>query len=193
MGLPTIIYTVDAHDRIVSVNEAWDRFATQNEGTAYLAEHIVGRNLFEFIGDDSTRQIYRQMLVRIRGGTDLEYRYRCDSLDCRRLMEMRVRATNSEGGVEFRSITLDATQRTPMRTPMRLPQADGAEVTEPAEFQRACGWCNRLDVNGVWLEMEEALPLLLLHETPTAPTLTHGMCEACLAKMKAELDLPTGA
>lgn len=189
MGSPTIIYTVDADDRIVSVNEAWDRFATQNEGTAFLAKHIVGRNLFEFIGDDSTRQIYRQMLARIRSGTDLEYRYRCDSPDCRRLMEMRVRAANSEGGVEFRSTTLEATQR----APVRLPQADGADVAAPAELQRACGWCNRLDVNGVWLEMEEALPLLLLHETPTAPTLTHGMCEACLAKMEAELDVPTSA
>lgn len=189
MGSPTIIYTLDSNDRIVSVNEAWDSFATQNEGTAFLAEHIVGRNLFEFIGDDSTRQIYRQMLARIRSGKDLEYRYRCDSPECRRLMEMQVRATDSEGGVEFRSITLEATQR----APMRLPQADGADVTEPAELQRTCGWCNRLDVNGVWMEIEDALPRLQVLESAAAPTLTHGICEACLAKMEAELDVPTGS
>lgn len=183
MDAPTIVYLIDAEDRIVSVNGAWNDFASENDGTAVLAEHVVGRNLFDFITDTSTQHIYRQMLARIRGGTDVQFSYRCDSPDCRRLMEMQVRGADAHGGVEFRSITLEAHAR----EPQLLPQADGATEMEPASLQRACGWCNRLDVNGTWMEIEDALPRLGLMEHPTAPMVTHGICADCVAKMEAEL------
>lgn len=154
MASPTIVYRVDAQDRIVSVNGAWNAFASANGGATIVSTRIIGRNLFEFITDATTQQLYRQMLARIRSGQDLQYTYRCDSPDRRRLMEME----------------------------MRL--ADDAEDTA---LQRSCGWCNRLEVEGEWLEIEDALPKLRFMELERPATLTHGMCDECLARMLAEL------
>lgn len=50
-----------------------------------------------------------------------------------------------------------------------------------------CGWCNRVDAGGAWVEIEEALPRLRLLEYATPPKVTHGMCEGCLETMKAQL------
>lgn len=185
----TIVYRVDADDRIVSVSSAWDPFAIANNGREVTASSVLGKNLFEFIGDRTTRHIYRQMLARIRAGGNLRYRYRCDSPDCRRLMEMQIVATAEKGGVEFRSVTVEEHPR----TPMVVPQADGALDPDPEELQRACGWCNRLDVDGTWMEIEDALPRLRLLERASPPTVTHGICEDCLARMTDELEFATGA
>lgn len=184
-----IVYRVDAEDRIVSVSSAWDPFAIANNGRSVTASSIIGRNLFEFIADRTTRHLYRQMLARIRSGGYLAYRYRCDSPECRRLMEMQVVATDAAGGVEFRSITLEEHPR----TPIEVPQADGASDDDPGEPQRACGWCNRLDVEGTWMEIEDALPRLRLLERASPPAVTHGICEDCLARMTDELEFATGA
>lgn len=189
MATGEIVYRVDAQDRIVSVSSAWDPFAIANDGRSVTASAIVGRNLFEFIGDQATRHLYRQMLTRIRSGGNLAYRYRCDSPDCRRLMEMQIVATDSQGGVEFRSITLEEHPR----APLELPQADGASDEDPVELQRACGWCNRLEVEGTWLEIEDALPRLRLLERASPPAVTHGICDDCLARMTDELEFSTGA
>lgn len=189
MDFPPIIYRVDAADRIVAVNDAWDVFAADNDGAAILAVDVLGRHLFDFIADSSTRQLYRQMLTRVRSGADLRYGYRCDSPSCRRSMQMQIRAADALGGIEFQSSTLEAVTR----EPVHVSQADGADAAERNELQRVCGWCNRLDVNGTWMEIEEALPRLQLLERPSAPTLTHGMCEDCVARMMTDLEMATSA
>lgn len=180
MVTPTIVYRVDAEDRIVSVNGAWNGFALANGGDAIVANRIIGRNLFEYITDATTRQLYRQMLARIRNGQDLQYTFRCDSPDRRRLMEMEMRLVDDDGSVEFRAMPFEEHSR----APLWAPQADGAG---DEELQRACGWCNRLEVEGAWLEIEEALPKLGVMEQRSPATLTHGMCPDCLARMLAEL------
>lgn len=179
-----IVYRVDGQDRLVSVNSAWDSFATSNEGEDAVATHVIGRNLFEFITDRTTQHLYRQMLARIRAGKNIRYTYRCDSPDCRRLMEMQVVATDDMGGVEFRSITLSEQPRDPFGS-VREPKGRSAE---PERVQPACGWCNRWKVEGEWLEIEQAVPRLGLLEQAVPPLLTHGICEACLQTMTAEVD-----
>lgn len=189
MEFPTIVYQVDAEDRIVSVNDAWDIFAAQNDGNSATAERVVGRNLFEFISDPSTQYIYKQVLARIRSGSPFRFVFRCDSPIYRRLMQMEMQASDDRGSVEFRSTTLDAT----LRPAVQIPQADGADAPQPQELQRVCGWCNRLDVNGTWLEIEQALPLLQMMEVATAPMVTHAMCDECMQRMVAEMETSTRA
>lgn len=183
MASPTIVYRVDAQDRIVSVNGAWNAFASANGGATIVSTRIIGRNLFEFITDATTQQLYRQMLARIRSGQDLQYTYRCDSPDRRRLMEMEMRLADDAGSVEFRSVSLEEHAR----APLHVSQADGADDAEDTALQRSCGWCNRLEVEGEWLEIEDALPKLRFMEHERPATLTHGMCDECLARMLAEL------
>lgn len=183
MTTSTIVYRVDAQDRIVSVNGAWNAFASANGGASVVSTRVLGRNLFEFIVDATTQQLYRQMLARIRSGQDLQYSYRCDSPDRRRLMEMEMRLVDDDGSVEFRSVPVEEHAR----APLHLPQADGADEPPDTELQRSCGWCNRLEVEGEWLEIEEALPKLGVMEQRSPATLTHGMCDDCLERMLAEL------
>ncbi|HRN53682.1 MAG TPA: PAS domain-containing protein [Gemmatimonadaceae bacterium] len=183
MDTPTIVYRVDGEDRIVAVNGAWNAFASANGGGAITESRIIGRNLFEFVTDATTQQLYRQMLARIRGGQDLTYTYRCDSPNRRRLMEMEMRLVDDAGSVEFRSVPLEEQAR----APLHVAQADGADDSEDTVLQRSCGWCNRLEVEGTWLEIEEAIPRLGVMEQRQPATLTHGMCDDCLERMLAEL------
>lgn len=189
MTSPSIVYRIDGHDRIVSVGGPWDAFADENGGEGAARSRVIGRNLFDFITDPTTQQLYRQMLTQARAGRDLQFSYRCDSPDTRRLMEMQMRLVDDAGSVEFRSTPLEEQPR----APVHLAQADGATDGEPEALQRSCGWCNRLDVNGEWLEIEEAVTRLRLMERATPPAVTHGMCEDCLARMLAELDEHAGA
>lgn len=187
MAFPSIVYRVDGLDRVVSVGGPWDAFARENDGDAVVARHIIGRHLFDFVTDPTTQHLYRKMLARARAGRDLNFTYRCDSPGVRRLMEMQMRLVNDDGSVEFSSTPLHEQPR----VPVDLPQADGA-ADAPETLQRACGWCNRFEVDGEWLEIEEAAARLRLLERTSPPTVTHGMCEECASRMLAELDETVG-
>lgn len=189
MTPPSIVYRIDGHDRIVSVGGLWDAFARDNDGDAVVSRRVIGRNLFDFITDRTTQQLYRQMLTQARAGRDLQFSYRCDSPDTRRLMEMAMRLVDEAGTVEFRSTPLEEQPR----APVHLAQADGATDDGSEALQRSCGWCNKLEVDGEWLEIEDAVARLGLMERVTPPMVTHGMCEDCLARMLAELDEHAGA
>lgn len=186
MPSPTLVYRIDDQDRIVSVSDAWNAFATANDGADAVASRVIGRNLFDFIVDPTTRHLYRKMLARIRGGRSFGFRYRCDAPAVRRLMELR--QSDVRGGVEFRSGPVEEVAR----ESLSLPQADGSPGGGPDALQRVCGWCNRLDVEGEWLEIEEALPRLRLLERPSAQ-LTHGICEECMTRILESLEEPAQA
>ena len=147
MDTPTIVYRVDGEDRIVAVNGAWNAFASANGGGAITASRIIGRNLFEFVTDATTQQLYRQMLARIRGGQDLTYTYRCDSPDRRRLMEMEMRLVDDAGSVEFRSVPLEerhvprSTWRRPTVPTTARTRSCSAPVAGATDSRsRALGW-----------------------------------------------------
>jgi hypothetical protein len=179
-----ITYRIDAADRLTAVSEQWDTFARANQGGASTASAVIGRSLWDFISDATTTELYRQVLARIRAGRAMTYSFRCDSPECQRLLEMRIRLVDETGAVEFRTETLFSGARA-------LPpvsQGDGSVGAEPEEMIRMCGWCNRIDVAGEWLEVEQAMPRLPLMEYPAQSMLTHGICEVCLARMTAEVE-----
>lgn len=183
MGQPKIVYRIDATDRITSVSEGWDVFASANGGEGVLAADVVGRSLWDFISDATTREVYRQVLARIRAGRPMTYSFRCDSPACQRLLEMRIRLSDGAGGVEFTTGTLFEGPR----ELQPVSQGDGSVGADEAEFVRVCGWCNRFFADGEWREMEDAFPRLRLLEYPEQQQLTHGMCESCYERMVGEL------
>lgn len=174
-----IHYRLNDRDEIVFVNEAWDAFASTNAGEHLTATHVLGRPLWEFITDSTTQLLYRDILTRVRGGRPVRFALRCDSPDCRRLMEMHV-ACGPGGLTEFRVRTGAEEERSPQ--PLLDPHRAHSE-----EFLRVCGWCKKVDVGGRWAELEEAVPLLGLFERPLLPLVTHGICEDCYARMLATL------
>jgi hypothetical protein len=42
-----------------------------------------------------------------------------------------------------------------------------------------CGWCDRFEVEGEWVEVEEAARRLELFDRPELPALNHGICPDC--------------
>src|SRR3954451_16384966 len=61
-----IAYAVDAEHRIVAVGRRrWNRFATENGAPELRADHVIGRNLFEFVSGSGVKQAYRDLAARV--------------------------------------------------------------------------------------------------------------------------------
>ena len=98
---PSVVYRVDATDRIVAVNDEWRAFAEAND-SAGLADPL-GESLWQHIGDQGSRDLYTLLLTSIRvSGRSVTYPYRCDSPTLRRLMEMSVFPVD-DGALDFSS------------------------------------------------------------------------------------------
>lgn len=174
-----IIYRINENNDIVFVNEEWTHFASANNGAHLFPTQILYKNLLDFISDITTRHLYESIIARVRAGCPVSFSFRCDSPTCRRLMEMKVTLC-PEGLVEFESSLIQAEERTEVVLPYSSSSSEEA-------FLRQCGWCNRIDVAGQWVEIEEALKPLGVFENATLPSLTHSICEACFLAMKATL------
>lgn len=174
-----IVYRVDDRDQIVFVNDEWDRFALANSGAAVTSSFVLHRPLWDFIADIATQELYRQVLRRSREGHSLRFTFRCDSPDCRRLLEMNVERSESNS-VEFRTQTVSLEPRPPVVFP------DSASAATE-ELLRACGWCKKVHVGGAWVEAEEAIVRLGLFLRQRLTGLTHGICEACYDQMTKSL------
>lgn len=179
-----IHYRLNDRDEIVFVSEAWGPFAAANGDDRLAAAAVLGRPLWEFISDPSTRLLYRDILARVRAGVPVRFTFRCDSPACRRLLAMEV-SGGPGGGAELRTRTLSEEEREPQ------PLLDRGRPRSE-EFVRVCGWCKKVDVGGRWAEVEEAVARLGLFDRPLLPQVTHGICEDCYARMVETLRSPEG-
>jgi hypothetical protein len=174
-----IHYRVNDRGEIVFVNQAWDTFASANSGEHLTAPQVLGRPLLGFISDCTTRALYQDILARVRSGRSIRFILRCDSPECRRLLEMEV-SHGLDDVTDFRVRTVSQTAR----EPEPLLDSDRPHSDKPL---RVCGWCKKLDANGRWAEVEEAVFLLGLFERPLLPDITHGICEDCYSRMVASM------
>lgn len=170
-----MLYRIDDQDDIVFVDEEWDRFARANAGENVTSCQVLQRSLWDFIVDSTTRELYRQILKRVREGHSIRFKFRCDSPTYRRLLQMEV-CQAVPGTVEFLTSTLSETHRGP---PVFL--TGGASL--PDELLRVCGWCKKVLVGGSWVEVEQAVEHLQVFERSSVPLTTHGICEPCHEKM----------
>lgn len=178
----TVVYTVDASDQIIRVNDAWTSFASHNDGEALLPQHIIGKSLWDYLTDDSTRQIYRRLVSRVRGGAGpAQFAFRCDSPSARRLLEMNIVA-DADDSVTFVVDPLIIEDRAPVL--LLDPHA-----TRSQAIVRLCAWCKRLPgADGRWMEVEEGLSTLGVFESHPMPTISHGICEECQSALLRSLD-----
>ena len=174
-----IVYRVDDSDRIIFVNDEWDIFAAANEGDAILSSRVLGCPLWDFIEDATTRHIYRLLMSRTRSGHPLQFPFRCDSQFLRRLLEMNLTRL-PEGTVEFCTRTI----QTEAHDTAGLLHS-GAH--DPEEMLRMCSWCKRVFADDYWWEIEEAVGCLPILRDRLPPSITHGMCDRCYAKMSESL------
>ncbi len=162
-----IIFKIDEGDRIVSVNDEWDRFAAQNAGEDVLSTHVLERSIWDFVGNDETRDFYRQAFDQVRGGDTVTFNYRCDSPDRLRLLEMSMILVDGLF-VVFTSSTVSVEAR-----PAEIVFDSG--VPRTSSMLRVCSWCKKLFVEGKWIDASDAPPF----ERAAMPALTHGICDDC--------------
>lgn len=174
-----IIYEVSPDDRLISVGDSWDDFALANNGHAILAQNVIQRPLWDFLRGETLREVYRLILKRVRNGYDFSFDYRCDSPGSRRHLRMEMTLIRKVI-VHFRSISLHEEKRS--HVPLFPPY-----TTQSKNFLLVCSWCNKVQVNQVWVEIEVALERLSLLQSHQYPQLSHGMCETCYNTMLTRL------
>lgn len=181
-----VVYRVDGKDRIVFTNDAWDRFAFENESPHLSGERVRLWPLWEFVSDATTRNLYRKLIDAARAGRPSSFPLRCDSPGTRRLLRLSVLPGAAPGEVEFRSRAESVEPRPPERL---------LAVEEPraGTLLRACAWCSRISVEDDWLEIEAAASRLALFQGRRLPPLSHGICPPCEARMERAIPCAGGA
>ncbi len=182
---PPVAYEIDAADRIVRVGPGWSAVALAAGAPGLKDEMVVGRPLWDFITDPTTRQLYAALLERVRTeARPLGFSFRCDTPTERRLMQMRLTGLPAGGAAfEVRVIAVQA------RPAVALLDAG----TPRRGMVRMCSWCKRLPVpSGEWLEVEDALKVLDLLDATPLPAITHGICPRCHEGVMAALEEDQG-
>lgn len=177
------VYTIDRHDRIRSVGGGWDVFAVANDAPELVGSAVVDTSFWDHIVGDTTVQIYRQILSVARAGKSMRFDLRCDSPDRRRFLNMTITPV-SESGVCFEITTIRVEERSAQDVFRKAGQCSECVVV-------ACSWCKKIKTGeGLWYEVEDAVPILGLFELVEVPQLSHGMCEKCYEVVMRTITTP---
>ena len=171
-----VVFSIDRHDHIVEVNNAWTTFALANDAPELVRGRVLRRSFWDFIADGTTRQLYGDLLLRVRRGMPVQFPFRCDSPTARRHLEMRL-TPGPDDAVQFESVVLASELR------VQQPLLD-RYVRRGEDFVRMCAWCKRVELGGEWADVEKALGQLRIFERHDVPSVTHGICPDCLDSMQ---------
>jgi FixJ family two-component response regulator len=171
-----VTFTIDRHDAIVDVNDSWTTFALANDAPELVRDRVLERSLWDFIVDPTTRQLYGDVLLRVRRGTPARFPFRCDSPTALRHLEMRL-TPGPDDTVQLESVVLASELR------VQQPLWD-RHVWRREALVRACSWCKRVDAAGEWVEVDEAIGRLRLFEHHDMPSVSHGICPDCFEVMR---------
>jgi len=172
MSTGSLSYAIDEHDHIVRVDDGYYRFAEENGWRE--AGSSLGRSLWDYVAGNELRKLQRLLVRRVRdGATGVELPFRCDGPGVRREMNIRIAARPGGRAVLFAARLRSEEERDapqPLLDPL-APRAGGPLAM--------CGWCDRFEVDGEWVEVEEAARRLELFNRPELPPLSHGVCPEC--------------
>lgn len=172
MSTQSLSYAIDEHDHLVKVDEGYYRFAEENGWTD--AGTSLGRSLWDYVAGEDLKKVQRLLLRRIRDEAgDVELPFRCDGPGVRREMDIRIKAGTGGRAVLFSARVRSEEERDPPQ-PLLDPAAPRG-----ADRLAMCGWCDRFEVAGEWVEVEEAARRLELFDRPEMPSLNHGICPDC--------------
>ena len=166
-------YRVNREDIVTWVDSWWLAFARENGARELSWSSVVGRCLWDFLGDEVTRGIYRQLHERVRRtGRSVLVPFRCDSPNLRRHMRLTICEVDSgdllyesqlvrvEAGPRFRVLDRD------------VPRNDA--------FLTICSCCKRalLETHG-WLSLDEAVLRSGVFDQQRLPQLRYTFCDEC--------------
>jgi len=176
-------YVIDAEDRLVLVDEAWVQFARDNWDPHFKTSSVMGKRIWDFIREETTRHIYQTIAAKIRNGEKREYRipFRCDSPDRTREMEMVIKG-GPAGEVIFTSLLKSEKKRGITAPHETGPAGDGESI-------RMCSWCKKIynEEADEWITLEEAVRRMRFFEEGRLPPVTHGICDDCRSSLLKSL------
>lgn len=172
MSTEALSYAIDEQDHLVKADRGYYAFAEEN-GWAEAGTSL-GRSLWDYVAGEEMRKLQRMLVRRIRDEVgDVELPFRCDGPSVRREMEIRIVARPGGRAVLFSARLCSEETREELQ-PLLDPEAPRDETT-----LTMCGWCDRFEIEGEWVEVEEAARRLELFSRPQLPTLSHGICPRC--------------
>jgi hypothetical protein len=178
----SFIWTIDDADKLVHVNDDWLAFAGENTAPQLTAAAVLNHSIWGFIQGQETHYLYQQIFSRVRAGkSPVKFPFRCDSPDCRRVMEMQLSLLPGNA-IQFMAHIL----REERREPVDLLDTSQDRA---GEFLKICSWCKKIHIpDRGWGEIEAAIEPLDLFGHHSMPRMTHTICDACHDAINLELD-----
>ena len=166
-------YRLDAADVIEFVDRWWLAFARENNAGELIEPAVVGRKLWDFISDDPTEELYRELHDRVRTlGRPIEVPFRCDSPTLQRFMQLTISKLD-EGRLMYESTLIQT------KIQHRLSALDPNKEKSEAVLTM-CSFCKRalMEPSG-WLELENISLKLRMYEQQKVPALLYTVCPDC--------------
>ena len=165
----SVIYRIDADDRIMEVNDEWRRFAEANDGNPDPAA-VLGRPIWDFIGDDGNSSIYRSMVHAVRSKVaPLLIPFRCDSPTQERHMTMTL-APGHMGEVVFVCALQYAFDIPPDRA--APPKDEHTRIVE-------CDVCHRIRTDRGWRDCWDVIKAKDIEIDDRPIAVLHTRCPNC--------------
>ena len=159
-------YTLDAQDRITSVDPGWDAFALANDGEGACATRVVGGRLADAITGDPVRMFMTAVLMRVRAsGQTEQVPYRCDSERVKRFYTMTLKPL--DGNAVRVEHFLDREEQGSAAIRIRPARAGETAVLR-------CSICCRVKEGGQWLDPLDGT-------TDRELRVVHTVCDDCKA------------
>lgn len=176
MSESSCTYHIDATDRITFVDDAWSKFARENQAPELDSSRVVGKEIWSFIAGPTVQAIYQAMFdhVRVRK-TELVVPFRCDSPGIVRQMELVMRP-RGRGGIEFEGRMLST-------GPTHNVVLFDRHVRRTRRTIRICSFCRRVAPLGRWLEASDAVSRYEILSGEAQPTLSEQICASCAERM----------
>lgn len=169
MTVEALSYAIDDQDRLIRLDEGFYRFAEEN-GWEEVGGSL-GRSIWDFVAGHDVRRLQRMLVRRVRDGVrDVELPFRCDGPDVSREMDIRIAAGRS-GRVVLFSARLRSERERDEPQPLFDPDRPRGEELLPM-----CAWCDRFEIDGEWVEVEEAAKRLELFRRSELPAIDHTIC-----------------
>lgn len=166
------VYRINQTDQIYFVNDDWLDFGKKN-GLAYSVEKVIGSSLWRHISDMTTRQLYFDIIGKIRrSGRRAKVPFRCDGPAVRRFMELEISAL-TPSDVEFKGVLI-------REEPREKVDLLDSSLARSAEILLMCVWCKKVKISE-WVEVESAAQELRLFEKSKLPLISHVTCPGCHA------------
>ncbi|MDA3863785.1 MAG: hypothetical protein PF689_07965 [Deltaproteobacteria bacterium] len=167
-------YHLDRDNKLCWLGDNWNKFAIENKGgEKVLAENLKGKSLWSQIKDDETRQIYLDLVNKVRKtGNSLRVKAYCDTPALKRELKIII-SPLPEDGIRFESIFIKLTPR------KRLAILD-KDVPRSENFIKICSFCKDIKIKeNQWKTTEKAVDHLDLFNQKILPQLTHSICPSC--------------